>query len=50
MEELGAHGIDVDDRLVRNDVRGSERAEAATLEIMSNEPAPTALFFFMACS
>ena len=43
-EELGAHGIDVDDRLVRNDVRGSERAEAATLEIMSNEPAPTALF------
>jgi LacI family transcriptional regulator len=43
-EELAAHRIDVDDRLVRTDVRGSERAETATLEIMSTEPAPTALF------
>ncbi len=43
-EELAAHGITVDDRLVRTDVRGSERAKAATLEILSNNPAPTALF------
>ena len=43
-EELAAHGIIVDDRLVRTDVRGSERAKAATLEILSNNPAPTALF------
>ncbi|HEV2029851.1 MAG TPA: LacI family DNA-binding transcriptional regulator [Candidatus Dormibacteraeota bacterium] len=43
-EELTAHGIGVDDRLVRTDVRGSERAEAATREILSNKPAPTALF------
>ena len=43
-EELAAHGITVDDRLVRTGVRGSERAKAATLEILSNNPAPTALF------
>jgi len=43
-EELAAHRIGVDDRLVRTDVRGSERAEAGALEIMSTEPAPTALF------
>jgi len=43
-EELAAHGITVDDRLVRTGVRGSERAKAATLDILSNNPAPTALF------
>jgi len=43
-EELAAHGIGVDDRLVRTGVRGSERAETAALEILSNVPAPTALF------
>src|ERR1700716_2724740 len=43
-EELAAHGIAVDNDVVRTDVRGSERADAATLEIMSHNPAPTALF------
>jgi LacI family transcriptional regulator len=43
-DELAVHGIGVDDRLVRTDVRGSEQAEAVTLEILSNKPAPTALF------
>ena len=43
-EELTAHGIVIDDRLVRTDVRGGDRAEAATREIMAIAPAPTALF------
>lgn len=43
-EELAAHGIPVDESLVRTDVRGTERAEAAALEIMSNAAPPTALF------
>ena len=43
-DELAAQGIAVDDRLVRIDVRGSERAEAATVELLSTEAPPTALF------
>jgi LacI family transcriptional regulator len=43
-DELAVQGIGADDRLVRTDVRGSEQAEAVTLEILSNKPAPTALF------
>jgi LacI family transcriptional regulator len=43
-EELAAHGIAVDERLIRLNVRGIERAEAATTELLSHRPAPTALF------
>jgi len=43
-EELAAHGIAVDERLVRLNVRGIERAEAATIDLLSHRPAPTALF------
>jgi len=44
LEELAAHGIEVDERLVRTNVRGIERAEAAALELLENQPAPTAIF------
>lgn len=44
LEELAAQHIGIDEGLIRTDVRGIERAEAATLELLSNEPAPTALF------
>ncbi len=44
MEELAAQGIRADDRLVRINVRGTESAESATLDLMSKQPAPTALF------
>ncbi len=44
VEELAAQGIRPDDRLVRINVRGTERAESATLDLLSKQPAPTALF------
>jgi LacI family transcriptional regulator len=46
VDELTAQGIKVDDRLVRLDLRGIEKAEAATMELLSNSNSrrPTALF------
>ena len=44
LEELGEHGIEVDERLVRLDTRGIEKAEAATMEFLANPEPPTALF------
>lgn len=43
-DELAAQGIAVDERLIRMDVRGHERAETAALELLRIEPAPTAIF------
>ena len=43
-EELAAHGLEVDPRLVRLDVQGIDRAEAAALELLSLPQRPTALF------
>ena len=43
-QELAAHGIEVDPRLVRLDVQGIDRAEAAALELLSLAQRPTALF------
>ena len=42
-EELAAQRITVDERLMRTDVRGIERAVEATTELLSEQPAPTAL-------
>jgi LacI family transcriptional regulator len=44
VEELGDQGIEVDERLVRLDLRGIEKAEAATAEFLDNPEPPTALF------
>jgi LacI family transcriptional regulator len=43
-EELAANGIEVDPELVRLGVQGIEKAEAATLELLSRPQSPTALF------
>jgi LacI family transcriptional regulator len=43
-EELAANGIEVDPELVRLGVQGIEKAEAATLELLSRPRPPTALF------
>jgi LacI family transcriptional regulator len=43
-QELAAHGIEVDPELVRLGVQGIEKAEAATLELLSLARPPTALF------
>lgn len=43
VEELGARRIDVDETLVRMDLRGIAKAEAATLELMERRHPPTAL-------
>jgi LacI family transcriptional regulator len=43
-QELAAHGIEVDPELVRLGVQGIEKAEAATLELLSLPQPPTALF------
>jgi LacI family transcriptional regulator len=43
-QELAAHGIEVDPELVRLDVQGIDRAEAATLELLSRPRPPTAMF------
>jgi LacI family transcriptional regulator len=43
-EELAAHGIEVDEKIVQLDRRGIESAEAATIEMFSSPRPPTALF------
>lgn len=42
--ELAAQRLEVDPRLVRLDLRGIEKAEAAAGELLSMSPPPTALF------
>jgi LacI family transcriptional regulator len=44
VDELTAQDIDVDERLVRLDVRGTEGAEAVVQELFAIVPPPTALF------
>jgi LacI family transcriptional regulator len=44
VEELADHNIDVDERLVRLDLRGIEKSEAAATELLSSPEPPTALF------
>jgi len=44
IEEMAAQRIDVDERLVRLDLRGIEKAEAATTELLGSAVPPTALF------
>lgn len=44
LEELAAQAIPGDERLIRLNLRGIERAEAATLDLLSKQPPPTALF------
>ncbi len=43
-EEVVARNLEVDDRLVRLDVRGTESAEAAVSELFALQEPPTALF------
>jgi LacI family transcriptional regulator len=43
LEELGAQGIETDERLVRLDLRGIDRAEAAAIELLGMPDPPTAL-------
>jgi LacI family transcriptional regulator len=42
--ELGAQRVEVDDRLVRLDTRGIEKAQAAVTELLEGSDPPTALF------
>jgi LacI family transcriptional regulator len=44
VEELAARGIKIDERIVRLDVRGIEKAEATVTELMSDRHPPTAVF------
>jgi LacI family transcriptional regulator len=44
LEELAAQGIEADAGLVRLDLRGIEKAEAATIELLEKADSPTALF------
>jgi LacI family transcriptional regulator len=44
MEELAAQKIKLDERLVRLDLRGIEKAEAAAKELLQRSSRPTALF------
>ena len=44
IEEVAAQGLEVDERLVRLDVRGTEGAEAAVSELFAMTEPPTALF------
>jgi LacI family transcriptional regulator len=44
IDELADQEIHIDERLVRLDLRGIEKAEAAVMELLSMSPAPTALF------
>jgi len=44
IEEVAAQGLEVDERLVRLDVRGTEGAEAAVAELFAMTEPPTALF------
>jgi LacI family transcriptional regulator len=43
-EELDAQHLPLDPDLVRLDLRGTERAEAVTIELFARRPAPTAIF------
>jgi len=43
-DELELQGLAVDERLIRTDVRGQERGEAAANELLRLEPSPTAIF------
>jgi LacI family transcriptional regulator len=43
VDELTEHGIDVDRSLVRLDLRGSDKAEAAALDLLRSRRRPTAL-------
>jgi LacI family transcriptional regulator len=43
LEELAAQGIETDERLVRLDLRGIDRAEAAAIELLGMPNPPTAL-------
>jgi LacI family transcriptional regulator len=43
-DELALQGLAVDERLIRTDVRGQERGEAAAHELLRLEPSPTAIF------
>jgi LacI family transcriptional regulator len=44
LEELAEHGIEADEALVRLDLRGIEKAEAAVIELVGQPDPPTALF------
>jgi LacI family transcriptional regulator len=44
LEELASQGIEADDGLVRLDLRGIEKAEAAAIELLEKADPPTALF------
>jgi LacI family transcriptional regulator, galactose operon repressor len=44
VEALADEGIEADERLVRLDLRGIEKAEAAVTELLARPRAPTALF------
>jgi len=44
LEELADQMIEVDDRLVRLDLHGIEKAQAAATELLGNSQPPTALF------
>jgi LacI family transcriptional regulator len=44
LEGLAAAGIQLDPRLARHDIHGSEAAEHATLELLATTEPPTALF------
>jgi LacI family transcriptional regulator len=43
-EELEAHGVEVDLRLVGLDLRGIDAAEAVTTRFLTQEPPPTSIF------
>jgi LacI family transcriptional regulator, galactose operon repressor len=44
VEELAASGIDLDERLVRMDVRGIDKADATVTELLGRRPPPTSIF------
>ena len=44
VQELAAQKIELDERLVRLDLHGIEKAEAAVTELLAARPRPTALF------
>lgn len=44
VEELASHGFELDESLVRMDVRGIEKAEAAVTELLGLRRPPTAIF------
>jgi LacI family transcriptional regulator len=44
LEALAAAGIEPDERLIRRDVHSQQSAEEATRDLLSSQPAPTAIF------